>query len=285
MPINQVRPLTKEEIELADTQPARYLLLYELCQIPEFVGLWYKARLEIKPIMEAISSRLKERFLALSQEAKEILGKSTETTSQSQEKEAMNEVQRYINYLHAFRDELEKERDITDILDSYKSQVKKLIEPLGILGFHDDILLWDTQFWGYGNIFPGLVDIYANNSLESQVLREATELRPTELAITKPLEVQRRAMKKVSTLRKHHSRYRLRHRIHLWVRNVVFGERIIDIASNLQEDLQREEDGGYLQENWIKKQIGEASRILGVKRSPGRPRKGGVLRQWKLMNK
>ena len=90
-------------------------------------------------------------------------------------------------------------------------------------------------------------------------------------------------IREVSPLSRHFKRYALEQRIRLWVRNVVYGESIDSIGRELQNDADRPantEPG-----DWLKKQIRDASKILGVRRLPGRPRKGGVLRHWKLIVK
>ena len=80
-------------------------------------------------------------------------------------------------------------------------------------------------------------------------------------------------------LRRHH----LRTRIDLWVINVVNGITYAKIAGVLT-DIEKRVAVGESPYEWVRHQVQDASRLLGVSRR-GRPRKGGVLRQWKLMGK
>jgi hypothetical protein len=118
--------------------------------------------------------------------------------------------------------------------------------------------------------------------LEAFMIRCFTGLSPAEAMSETRGQIARRIDLTVSPVRLHFKRYGLARRISLWVQNVVYGESIDSIAKRLQCDGNREADAEPYE--WVRQQIREASEILGAERRSGRPRKGGVLRHWKLMS-
>lgn len=124
----------------------------------------------------------------------------------------------------------------------------------------------------------------SHDLLEMMLVRELTDLSPTEAALETPGRLRRRTKQKLAPLGRHLRRHNLQQRIRLWVQNVVRDETIEKIAGKLtkyKESFEGETDP-Y---EWVQQQIQEATKILGAKRPPGRPRKGGVLCQWKMMAK
>lgn len=278
-----IKQLTKEEINSIDSLLAKYLLIDELCHIPEFVRLWDEARLILKPVMEIVSSNLKKRFLVLSPEARNFLLQSSDTDDNPPGKEAIHEAWEFRSYLQHVQRTLNEEFNDLNLKANYTEKINAIVEPLGIPCFSDDILLWDMRFW-FSEIYQLLFELekgFTSDLFESQVMRFATGLGPAELAAMTPHKAQQRTMQKVAPLGRHHSRYRLRQRIRLWVHNVVLGETQEQIAVRVQND--KEWLGvGLNPFEWVRKQIHDANHILGVVRK-GRPPKGGALRQWKMM--
>jgi hypothetical protein len=167
---------------------------------------------------------------------------------------------------------------------SYRTDLENLVKPLGVPNLVDIMIVLDFEQWGVINVLRNRpVGGFLREYLEAALLKEFTGLGLLELATESKSRLEQRVRRRIAPLSRHLKRYYLRQRIQLWVRNVVYGEPIKDIASRLQDDLQREKDRGYLREEWVKRQIREASKILQVKRPRGRPPKGGVLRAWKLM--
>ena len=117
--------------------------------------------------------------------------------------------------------------------------------------------------------------------LEMKVMTFLTDLSPSGLAKETPGRVRKRMELKSAPLRRHLKRFNLSERIDLWVMNVVYGMTYGEIAVVLQDDEQYLAVGESPYE-WVRKQVRDANHLFDVTRK-GRPRKGGVLRQWKLM--
>jgi hypothetical protein len=167
---------------------------------------------------------------------------------------------------------------------NYHSRLQALIEPLGVPGLAEVMeILDDVKGCELHKSLAGPIAGPMGDLLEAGIVRELTDLSPTEAMSETRGQISRRIGRKVNPLRLHFMRYALAQRIALWVQNVVYGESIDSVAGRLERDEGR--DGDTQPYEWVKKQVREASEILEVERSPGRPRKGGVLRHWKLMTK
>jgi len=280
----KAQPLSRETIYFIDTFLAKGLLVVELCQIPEFIALWQRARQTVPTeVMEIALSHLNEIFGNLSPEALGalLMGEGAhlfyDQVAISQAEEAAMKLHRMSI---AVDDALKKAR----VEVSYRADLENLVKPLGVPNLVDIMIVLDFEQWGVINVLRNRpVGGFLREYLEATLLKEFTGLGLLELATESKSRLEQRVRRRIAPLSRHLKRYYLRQRIQLWVRNVVYGEPIRDIASRLQDDLQRARDAGYLREEWVKRQIREASKILEVKRPPGRPPKGGVLRVWKLM--
>jgi hypothetical protein len=266
----------KEAIRFLDTTVAKLFLLVELREIPEFSEEWRQAKQIPQMVIEAIMPELEEICANLSPEARGALLSLGEAAYGLYDKDTQDEAQLAATKLKPLEDAI-----IEGIKADYLSRLEALVEPLGVPGLVDYMRIMDCREWGLTQVSQGPVAGPLRDLVESSVFKAFTDLSPIEaLSQTRPA-IKRRITRKISPVTQHIKRYDLVQRIRLWVRNVVYGESIKDIASRLQADLQRVEDKGYNRDQWIKKQIRDTSRILGFKRPPGRPRKGGVLRQWK----
>ena len=176
------------------------------------------------------------------------------------------------------------ERVLTDYggTEHYIDQLRSLVNPLGLPALTDTLKVVDAMRWGLHTTLSeaGTIQGPFRDTLESAALKGLTDLGPADLARESPARIRRRIKRKIAPLGRHINRYDLAGRIGLWVLHVVYGEHQHSIASRLQEEGEVLPDRDPL--GWIKKQIGEASQILGASRR-GRPRKWGVLRHWKLM--
>ena len=267
--------LSKETITLIDNTLARFYLAAELLQIPEFRQVWTPAYLAHERLVSAVKPRLEAVGAGLSPEGRGalLLG---EPSHGLYDDEALQEAERAAAAIMTIEAELRS--------GEYRSRLGALMEPLGVPGMVEVMeVLGDVKGWGLHRTLAGPVAGPASDLLEAAIIRGLTDLSPAEAMSETRGQIGRRIERKVSTLASHHKRYDLPGRVRLWVRNVVYGEPIESIADGLQ----REEAGNMSAEpgEWVRQQVREAGEILGARRGGGRPRKGGVLRHWKLMGK
>jgi len=164
---------------------------------------------------------------------------------------------------------------------AYQERLMELVEPLGVPNLVDVIKVWDIIHWRLHSIVvdSGTIEGPLRSVMQTGVLMGLTDLDPLGLATETPVRVRHRVRRKIGPLSEHLKRYDLIQRVHLWVRHVVYGERMHDIATSFQDQGGGSPNADPL--GWIKTRIQETHHLLGVKRR-GRPRKGGVLRLWKL---
>ena len=267
--------LSKETITLIDNTLARFYLAAELLQIPEFRQVWTPAYLGHERLVSAVKPRLEAVGAGLSPEGRGalLMGGSSRGLYGD---EALREAEKAAAGIMTIEAEL---RSV-----EYRSRLGALMEPLGVPGMVEVMqVLGGVRGCGLHRALAGPVAGPASDLLEAAVIRGVTDLSAAEAMSETRGQIGRRIERKVSTLASHHKRYDLAGRVRLWVRNVVYGESIGSIADSLQCD----EAGNMSTEpgQWVRQQVREAGEILGARRGSGRPRKGGVLRHWKLAAK
>lgn len=276
-------PLSRKVIENTDTLLARYLLLFKLCQISEFSQLWQEARQIPGQLIDLIRPKIKDIIGGMSAEGRGVL-LSGETAHTLYGESATGEARERASKLRALCravDELSEEQNI-DV--NYSSSIQAIVEPLGVPGLADIMMALDMQQWGLTHLLSGPVAGPFFDIQEMMLVRELTGLSPAEAALETPGRLRKRTRQRLAPLGRHLKRYYLKQRIRLWVQNVVYGETIEKIAGRLakREESPQRETHPY---EWVRRQIQEATKILGVKRRPGRPPKKGVLHKWKIMAK
>jgi len=272
---------SKEAIAFFDTNFAKFLLLAELLQIQEFTELWREAREIPGKVMEAIRPKLEEISASLSPEARGALFSIGGTAFGLSDKDVQDEAQLAVAKLK-FLEDVTNDFLRKEGID-YLPRLEVIVKPLGVPNLVYFMMTWDMKEWGIDRILAGPVAGPTRDLLESTFIRELTDLSPVEAMSETRAKINRRITRKISPLSRHIKQYKLAQRVHMWLRNVVLGETIAKIANEIEDA----KPAGNKKEpsDWVKKQIRDASKILEVKRPPGRPRKGGVLRQWKLMAK
>lgn len=272
-------PLSQEVIASADTMMAKCLLVLALAEVDEFTVLWKQAKQNPELIIKAIKPELEEIARSLSPAGRgsllaangEVMGLYDEHT----EAEALLVATK----LNRLGDAVNEFCQNKGIASDYLPILKLLVEPLGVPDLADVILAYDIKEWGIDRILAGPIDGLAHDLLASRIIQDLTDLSLADAFSETRTQFNQRLMHKVGPLARHVKKYSLLQRIQLWVRNVIYGESIRQIAESMVPDV------GYSSDEWVKQQIRDASRILGVKRLTGRPRKGGVIRDWKLMAK
>lgn len=266
-------PLSKEDIFFIDNALARFYLVAELVQIPEFCGVWAQARQTQELLITAVKPRLEAVGSGLSPDARGALIMG-ESACGLYDRATLLEAEVAAGKISDIN---------TDLRTSdYHARLQTLTEPLAVPGMMELMEILDyVRGWGLHHTLQGPIAGPASDLLEAFVIRGLTELSPSEAMAETRAQIARRIGQKVSPLMLHMERYGLAQRIQLWVQNVVYGESIFSIADRLQRSDAR--DAPTEPGEWVRQQVREASRILGVKRVSGRPRKGGVLRYWKLM--
>ena len=272
-------PLTQEVIDSADTLMAKCWLVLALVEIDEFTVLWSRAKQIPDVIIKTIRPKLEEISTSLSPTGRGALlaasGEVTGLYDEHTEAEALLAATK-LNRLGDAINELCQNNGITS---DYLPILKLLVEPLGVPDLAEVIMAYDIKEWGIDRILAGPIDGLAHDLLASRIIQDLTDLSLADAFSETRTQFNQRVMHKVGPLARHVKKYALQQRIQLWVRNVVYGESIRQIAESMVPNV------GYSSDDWVKQQIQDASRILGVKRLTGRPRKGGVIRHWKLIAK
>jgi len=274
----QLHGFSHERIAFIDTLLAKFLLVSELLQISEFAALWGQAKEIPEQVVGIIKPKLEAIFINLSEEARGALllgGKAYDLYDNN----AINEAEAAALGLKLLCNSVNGLLQKEGIQPEYRSDLEVLVKPLGVPDLVDVMMILDMKEWGIDRLLSGPVSGPTRDLLETILFRELTGLSPVEAISKTQISLRRRVRQKVGPLGRHLKRYALQRRVGLWVRNVVLGQTITDIAC--------EESAitGFSSYEWVKRQIREGNKILEVKRQPGRPRKGGVLRQWKLMAK
>ena len=272
-------PFPQEVIASADTMMAKCWLVLELLKIDEFTALWRRVKENPSLIIEAIKPELEKISTSLSPAGRGALlaasGGVTGLCDEHTEAEALLAATK----LNRLGDAVNEFCQNKGIASDYLPNLKLIIEPLGVPDLADVIMAYDIKEWGIDGILTGPIDGLARDLFESTIIHDLTDLSLAEAFSETRTQFNQRIMHKVGPLARHVKKYALQPRIQLWVRNVVYGESIRQIAENMVPVV------GYSSDDWVKQQIRDASRILGVNRLTGRPRKGGVIRVWKLMAK
>jgi hypothetical protein len=272
-------PFSQENIDLTDALIAKHLLVGELIQIQEFIELWTEVREIHAKIIETVKPTLENLFAGLSPEARGALmsmeGTAYALYDEDVRKEAEIAAAKLKLVVEAVNDWAKEEEKEID----YRSSLEAIVKPLNVPDLGIFMMVWDIKLWGIYQISKGRIAGPASDLLESTIIRGLTDLSPIEAMSETRALFKQRIKRKISPLSRHLKLYALQRRIHLWVRNVVCGESIRQIAESMDPAV------GYSSDDWVRQQIRDASRILGVKRVTGRPRKGGVIRVWKLMAK
>ena len=272
-------PFQGEDLSVIDNWLARYFLAAELEQIPEFRECWAQAREAQEPVARAVKPKLEAIGSSLSPEGRGALlmvqaGHGLAAYG-LYEAEALREAEAAARGIIAI-EVAWREAD-------YRSRLQALVEPLGVPGLADAMEILDfAKGWELHQCLAGPIAGPMRDLLEAVIFRGFTGLSPAEAISETRGQVARRIERRLNHVRLHFTRYGLARRITLWVQNVVYGESIDSIANRLPCDGGRELDAHPYE--WVRQQIREASEILGAERRSGRPRKGGVLRHWKLMS-
>lgn len=278
----QTTPFSQEDVALLDTLLAKHLLVMELLQIQEFTKLWREAREIPGKVMEIIKPQLEDVFANLSTEARGALSIG-EKAYGLYDKSALDEAETAAIRLKLIAEAVNNWAKKEGIEPDYQPRLEAIVKPLGVANLVDVMKAWDIKAWGIDQISKGQIAGPASDLLESMIFRGLTDLSLVEALSETRAKINKRITRKISPLSRHIKQYKLAQRVHMWLRNVVLGETIAMIANELEDA--KPVGNGKEPSDWIKKQIQDASRILGVKRPPGRPRKGGVLPYWKLMVK
>jgi hypothetical protein len=303
-----------ERVEATDRLLGKILLILELFEIPEFRRLWGKAFEKQYRVVEGIIACHQAALNQISPEGREAFTRQAVVQIQAPEgrtvfaitesgaevlssygPKAFYEALVVTKALNEATKQLEQ--SIGDQIDdmgsaSYRVALENLVGPLGVPNLALIIMALDWKVWGWyerlANVYPMDRSLreggWLREQLEAAVLKGLTDLSPAQLAKESPGRIRRRMERKVAPLMRRYFRGGepfdvLRQRIHLWIRNKVYGETLTEIARDLQSDESRRATGVSPQ-SWVEQQIGEATHILGAKVSSGRPRKGGVLRRW-----
>ena len=269
----------REDLSVIDNWLARFFLAAELLRIPEFRDCWAQAREAQEPLARAVKPKLEAIGASLSPEGRGALLMNQAGHGLAAyglyEAEALREAEAAARGISAI-EVAWREAD-------YRSRLQALVEPLGVPGLADAMEILDNaEGWKLHQYMAGPVAGPMSDLLEAFIVRGLTGLSPAEAMSETKGQIARRIERKLHHIRLHFTRYGLARRITLWVQNVVYGESIDSIAKRLPGDGNREMDAHPYE--WVKQQIREASEILGAERRSGRPRKGGVLRHWKLMS-
>lgn len=278
-------PLSHEAISTIDTFFGKIYLAEALFQIPEFNNLWEIVTRIPKAVIGITFPSILEVLARLSPESRGIVlfggGEySSYTENIPGEVNLANNKLEAINFI--VNEALEKVGLPQDIW----YPLEALIKPLGVPDLNIALVLSAIPEWS-PELSAGVRKLQVSGPgrelFESMLIKELTDLSPAEALGESRGLLRQRIHRKISPLSRHYKRYDLEKRIQLWIRNVVYGESMQSIGLSLQDDETRSacrEPG-----EWVRMQIRDASKILGVKRISGRPRKGGVLRYWKLAAK
>jgi len=272
------RPMSKEEVLFVDREIAKHYLVSKLCEIPEFLDLWESARSIPTAVIDAIRPILEKRFASMSGDGRGALAASDgsifDLYNDTARHEAVETRRVVAEGFKAAEDELRRR----GFESNYQEEIRRLVDPLGVPDLDITLMVWTANEWGLDRLIydSGPIQGPFCTMIETELLGGMTDLSPAEIASTSSAKFLNRVRHKVAPLRRHHQRYELWRRVELWVRHKVLGDPIGLIAGASKSG-----EGGP--ESWVRQRIREATRVLGAKVPPGRPKKGGVLRLWKTM--
>ena len=69
MTSRKTNPLSKEDIVAIDGMRAKFFLVVTLCEIPEFIQLWDRARESLTEAIELLRPKLQQRLRSVTPEA------------------------------------------------------------------------------------------------------------------------------------------------------------------------------------------------------------------------
>lgn len=292
--LRETVPLTREAIGFLDSLLAKHMLLIELRQIPEFAKLTWGSHYALGQVIETIRPEFVRVLEAMSPEGRAALYTMGKKPYSLHSEEAIREAEEAATKLYSTMRQLNETEQLV------RAQLELVVRPLGVPWLLDAMIVQDMRESGYLDFFDQWRSGNKNREsdetgsggeefmegpwrdLVETFLVKLTDLSPIEAALETPAHMRHRTNVKLAPLGRHTKRYDLQQRIHLWVRNVVSGNSISDIAKEFTWDGERRLSR-MASEAWLRRQIREATKILGVKRPSGRPGKGGVLRTWKLM--
>lgn len=280
MSTSKVTPFPKETIWLTDRTLARCYLIARLSEIQEFETLWERIRQRPVALMEIFRPHLSEYLNGLSPAGRGALATFGTNVFALYDNDARCEAVAAWKFINV-PDEVELNGHMVNA--EYQAQLEVLVKPLGIPDLSLTMIIVDAQSMGLNRIIfdSGPIEGPFREILETKVMTFLTDLSPSGLARETPGRIRDRMELKSAPLRRHLKRFNLAGRIDLWVMNVVYGVTYEEIAGVLQDDEQYMAAGQGPYE-WVRKQVRDANHLFDVTRR-GRPRKGGVLRQWKLM--
>lgn len=279
------KPSLRDEIQFLDKQIARHYLVSRLSEIPEFVTIWERARAGVSDLMDALEPILTDYFKTLSPMVRGALMSGMfgggvwlmhDEKARDETLQVFQVLQTTVGHVQTLRKQLEPGL-------GYKAKLEELAAPLSVPGLVDVLVMHDATRWGVDRLIydSGPIEGPLRDWLEQTILKDATGLSPAGLALETPGRIRQRLQARTQPLRRHLNRYHLKRRIDLWVMNVVYGQTYEQITLLLQAEGDQPGNPDNNPHYWIRRQIRDARILLDMKRM-GRPRKGGVLRQWKL---
>lgn len=271
-------------IKLGDNWQARQLLVKELSQIPEFVELWDRVRATVSPrmqeLMTGLHSALREMspegraaFIAFAIAAFESHPEYYALCSDVHKQELLPALGIVQKMLQVAREPVSREVNSLNLGSNYMDCLDSMVKPLCVPGLAGELMLVDAMKWGFDVEWFLPIDGPIAYIYEGTYLRQLAGLSTMDASEEPPGRVRRNTLTTLAPVRRHIKRYDLPQRIHLWVRNKVYGETIEHVANSLGLA------GNF---EWVKQQIHEATRDLGAKVPVRRPPKGGGLRWWKM---
>lgn len=140
-------PLSREAVENIDTLLAKYQLLAELCQIPEFDHLWRDACRIPEQVVEVIRPRITKIFETMSAEGRGalLMGEKAHTLY---DKTAINEAQERLSKLNSLCRAVDQVLQEKGIQPDYRPKLEVVVEPLSVPDLVDVMMLLDTKQWG-----------------------------------------------------------------------------------------------------------------------------------------
>jgi hypothetical protein len=286
MKASETKPLGKGAIAEIDQQLARGYLLFFLENVPEFVRLWDHARAIPSQIIEALKPQMQEHFVKMSPAGRGAFIALQSPAFALHDENARAEAATACRLLSRIEESVQEVLSEVGVKHDYRGQLESLAEPLGVTGLVDLMIIRDAQEWGLDRLVydAGPMEGPVIDLIKTETLGHLTDMGPDDLARETRSQIRRRMERKVGPLSAHLKRFHLIKRINLWGLHVVCGYTFDQIAYALQCNPGWSGAGNS---PWaqVKKEVGEAARLLGVPRPSGAPRKGGLVRHWEMMAK
>ena len=282
----ETKPFGREVIAGIDQLLARYYLLHFLENVPEFAQLWDRARAVPSQVMEALKPFLQEHFAKMTPAGRGAFIVSQGAAFSLYDADAQAEAEMAWSLLMRIKNSADRVLREGGVEDDYLNRLESLVEPLGVSGLAELMVIRDYCEWGLDRLVydAGPTEGPGIDLLKMATFRHLTDLGPAGLARETHSQIRRRMERKVGPLSAHMKKFHLGKRISLWGLNVVYGYTFEQIAYAFQHYPGWSGNGNS---PWaqVKKEIQEAARLLGVPRPRGAPRKGGLVRHWKMMLK